>query len=109
MSDTPAGFSASDVLTWEPAPLEGSSSRRLVQLVIKELPTVENADHAALLRECASKLADDERDERAVQEVLSASLTQLHHSQAVKKRDDATIQRLHADLRNERQKNRNTS
>ena len=111
MSDTRAVFSDSDV-HWELDPAENSSSRHLVQLVIKELPTVENADHAALLRECVSKLADNERDERAVQEVLSASLTQLHHYQTLLTKKDAALRRLHenyAALVNERRKDRSAA
>jgi hypothetical protein len=111
MSDTRAVFSDRDV-NWELAPAENTSSRSFVQIVIKELPTVENNDHADLLQECVSKLADNERDKRADRTVLSASLTELHHCQTLLTKKDAAFRRLHEDyaaLVNERRKDRSAA
>jgi hypothetical protein len=111
MSDTRAVFSDSDV-TWELPPLEGSSSRQLVKLIIRILPTVENAGLSALLSECASKLTDNEKDGRAVQEVMSASLTQLNQYSTLLIKKDVALRRLHenyAALVNERRKNRSAA
>ena len=111
MSDTRAAFSDRDV-NWELAPAEDRSSRHLVQFVIEELPTVENTDHAALLRECAYALNEHDEDMRAVKEVLSASLTELHHCQTLLTEKDAALRRLHenyAALVNERRKDRSAA
>jgi len=111
MSDTRAVFSASDV-HWELDPAEDSSSPQLVQIVIKELPTVENDDHAALLRECASALTDHDEDGRALREVLSAALTIFRTQQVLLVKKDAALRRLHenyAALVNERRKDRSAA
>ena len=94
MSDTRAAFSDRDV-NWELAPAEDRSSRHLVQFVIEELPTVENTDLAALLRECAFALTDHDEYMRAGKEVLSASLTLLHTQQVLLVNKDAALRRLH--------------
>ncbi len=111
MSDTRAVFSDRDV-NWELSPAEGSSSRQLVQEVIKQLPTIENTELYALVRECAFALTDQDEDMRAVKEVLSASLTQQHLYQALLGKKDATIRRLrenHAALINERREDRSAA
>lgn len=108
MSDTRAAFSDRDV-HWELAPAEDRSSRHLVQLVIEELPTIENTDLAALLRECAFALTDHDEHIRAGKEVLSASLTVLHTQQALLVKTGAALRRLHesyAALVNERRQDK---
>lgn len=111
MSDTRAAFSDRDV-NWELDPAEDRSSRPLVQLITKTLPEVSDSDLAALPRECAYALNEHDEDMRAVKEVLSASLTELHHCQTLLTKKDAALRRLHenyAALVNERRKDRSAA
>ena len=97
-------LSASDI-NWQLAPAEDSSSRQLVSLITKTLPSVEDPDLAALLRECAVVLTGHDEDGRAIREVLSASLTRMHNQQVLLTKKDAALRRLyesHAALAKER-------
>ena len=93
MRDSRAPVTASGI-NWQLAPAEDSSSRQLAQVCTKALATVEDPDLADLLRECASALTDHDEDARALQEVVSASLTLLHTQQALLAQKDAALRRL---------------
>jgi len=94
---------------WALSPAEDCSSLPLVKLLVKHLRVSKNAEDVALIRECAYALHAKDEEFESLQQVLSASLTLQHHSQAVIDKQKATIQRLHAARRNERQENRSTT